>query len=162
MKVARIVAVLHDAIADLSLQLGVAIDRGNEPRDFPMPFLWYAVGELIFDHEMFHRWLLGAYSCSRSQSGSVGCNNASMDKIDTMDLSALARILKRRSTGGDDMANAKSAPTCGCPMAAFQKMISGKYKLRIASDPQHRPQPYTPTTTRPCPPATPPSSIPSP
>src|ERR1700730_498182 len=97
MKVARIVAVLHDAIADLSLQLGVAIDRGNEPRDFPMQFLWCAVGELIFDHEMFHRWLLGAYSYDRPQSGSVRCNNASMDKNDTMDLSALARILKRRS-----------------------------------------------------------------
>jgi DNA-binding HxlR family transcriptional regulator len=32
------------------------------------------------------------------------------------------------------MANAKSALTCGCPVAAFQKMISGKYKLRIVWD----------------------------
>src|ERR1700687_4512145 len=32
------------------------------------------------------------------------------------------------------MANAKSAPACGCPVAAFQKMISGKYKLRIVWD----------------------------
>jgi len=32
------------------------------------------------------------------------------------------------------MAKAKSAPTCGCPVAAFQKMISGKYKLRIVWD----------------------------
>jgi DNA-binding HxlR family transcriptional regulator len=32
------------------------------------------------------------------------------------------------------MANAKSALSCGCPVAAFQKMISGKYKLRIVWD----------------------------
>ena len=32
------------------------------------------------------------------------------------------------------MAKAKSAPACGCPVAAFQKMISGKYKLRIVWD----------------------------
>ena len=32
------------------------------------------------------------------------------------------------------MAKAKSALTCGCPVAAFQKMISGKYKLRIVWD----------------------------
>ena len=32
------------------------------------------------------------------------------------------------------MANAKLAPSCGCPVAAFQKMISGKYKLRIVWD----------------------------
>ena len=32
------------------------------------------------------------------------------------------------------MANAKSALMCGCPVAAFQKMISGKYKLRIVWD----------------------------
>ena len=31
------------------------------------------------------------------------------------------------------MAKAKT-PTCGCPVAAFQKMISGKYKLRIVWD----------------------------
>jgi DNA-binding HxlR family transcriptional regulator len=27
-----------------------------------------------------------------------------------------------------------SSSTCGCPVAAFQKMISGKYKLRIMWD----------------------------
>lgn len=27
-----------------------------------------------------------------------------------------------------------TAPACGCPVAAFQKMISGKYKLRIVWD----------------------------
>ena len=32
------------------------------------------------------------------------------------------------------MAKAKSALTCGCPVAAFQKMISGKYNLRIVWD----------------------------
>ena len=32
------------------------------------------------------------------------------------------------------MAKLKSALTCGCPVAAFQKMISGKYKLRIVWD----------------------------
>jgi DNA-binding HxlR family transcriptional regulator len=32
------------------------------------------------------------------------------------------------------MRHAKSAPICGCPVAAFQKMISGKYKLRIVWD----------------------------
>jgi len=31
-------------------------------------------------------------------------------------------------TGDLAMAKAKSALTCGCPVAAFQKMISGKYK----------------------------------
>jgi DNA-binding HxlR family transcriptional regulator len=35
------------------------------------------------------------------------------------------------------MARAKSAQACGCPVAAFQKMISGKYKLRIVWDLQH-------------------------
>ena len=33
-----------------------------------------------------------------------------------------------------EMAKAKTALTCGCPVAAFQKMISGKYKLRIVWD----------------------------
>jgi DNA-binding HxlR family transcriptional regulator len=32
------------------------------------------------------------------------------------------------------MRHAKSAPACGCPVAAFQKMINGKYKLRIVWD----------------------------
>jgi DNA-binding HxlR family transcriptional regulator len=32
------------------------------------------------------------------------------------------------------MGYAKSVPACGCPVAAFQKMISGKYKLRIVWD----------------------------
>ena len=32
------------------------------------------------------------------------------------------------------MAKSKSALSCGCPVAAFQKLISGKYKLRIVWD----------------------------
>src|ERR1700676_5279540 len=43
---------------------------------------------------------------------------------------------------GEAMANAKSALTCGCPVAAFQKMISGKYKLRIVWDLKDGPQRY--------------------
>jgi DNA-binding HxlR family transcriptional regulator len=40
------------------------------------------------------------------------------------------------------MAKAKSAPAGGCPVAAFQKMISGKYKLRIVWDLQDGPRRY--------------------
>jgi DNA-binding HxlR family transcriptional regulator len=40
------------------------------------------------------------------------------------------------------MAKAKSALTCGCPVAAFQKMISGKYKLRIVWDLKDGPKRY--------------------
>ena len=40
------------------------------------------------------------------------------------------------------MAKVKSALTCGCPVAAFQKMISGKYKLRIVWDLQDGPRRY--------------------
>jgi DNA-binding HxlR family transcriptional regulator len=32
------------------------------------------------------------------------------------------------------MPKAPPSPACGCPVAAFQKMISGKYKLRIVWD----------------------------
>src|SRR5438132_10919528 len=32
------------------------------------------------------------------------------------------------------MSSSKSTMTCGCPVTAFQKMISGKYKLRIVWD----------------------------
>jgi DNA-binding HxlR family transcriptional regulator len=62
-----------------------------------------------------------------------------------MDFLAPARIVNRRrdESGGDqDMANAQSAPTCGCPVAAFQKMISGKYKLRIVWDLKDGPRRY--------------------
>jgi DNA-binding HxlR family transcriptional regulator len=40
------------------------------------------------------------------------------------------------------MAKAKSVQACGCPVAAFQKMISGKYKLRIVWDLQDGPRRY--------------------
>jgi DNA-binding HxlR family transcriptional regulator len=40
------------------------------------------------------------------------------------------------------MANAKSAAAGGCPVAAFQRMISGKYKLRIVWDLQLGPKRY--------------------
>jgi DNA-binding HxlR family transcriptional regulator len=40
------------------------------------------------------------------------------------------------------MTNAKSKMTCGCPVTAFQKMISGKYKLRIMWDLKDRPLRY--------------------
>jgi DNA-binding HxlR family transcriptional regulator len=40
------------------------------------------------------------------------------------------------------MANTKSTQACGCPVAAFQKMISGKYKLRIVWDLQDGPKRY--------------------
>src|SRR5258707_15382139 len=68
-----------------------------------------------------------------------------MDKNDTIDFLAPDRILESHSrcvAGGDGMAKAKSALTCGCPVAAFQKMISGQYKLRIAWDLQDGPRRY--------------------
>jgi DNA-binding HxlR family transcriptional regulator len=40
------------------------------------------------------------------------------------------------------MTNTKSGQACGCPVAAFQKMISGKYKLRIVWDLQDGPKRY--------------------
>lgn len=40
------------------------------------------------------------------------------------------------------MPNAESTPTRGCPVAAFQKMISGKYKLRIIWDLKDGPRRY--------------------
>ena len=48
-----------------------------------------------------------------------------------------------RIEGERDMANPKSALTCGCPVAAFQKMISGKYKLRIVWDLKDGPRRYS-------------------
>jgi DNA-binding HxlR family transcriptional regulator len=40
------------------------------------------------------------------------------------------------------MANSKSVVTCGCPVTAFQKLISGKYKLRIMWDLKEGPLRY--------------------
>jgi DNA-binding HxlR family transcriptional regulator len=55
-----------------------------------------------------------------------------MDKNDTV----LAQPARRPRASERRPAAAKSAltPACGCPVAAFQKMISGKYKLRIVWD----------------------------
>src|SRR5882724_9597654 len=41
------------------------------------------------------------------------------------------------------MVKSTSAPACGCPVAAFQKMISGKYKLRIVWDLKDGPLRYS-------------------
>ena len=40
------------------------------------------------------------------------------------------------------MVKMKSAARCACPVAAFQKLISGKYKLRIVWDLQDGPRRY--------------------
>ncbi|HEU0084605.1 MAG TPA: helix-turn-helix domain-containing protein [Bradyrhizobium sp.] len=40
------------------------------------------------------------------------------------------------------MPKSGSAAGCECPVAAFQKMIGGKYKLRIVWDLQHGPRRY--------------------
>lgn len=40
------------------------------------------------------------------------------------------------------MAKARAALPCGCPVAAFQKLISGKYKLRIVWDLKDGPRRY--------------------
>src|SRR5471030_2502296 len=40
------------------------------------------------------------------------------------------------------MSITQSSPACGCPVAAFQKMISGKYKLRIVWDLKDGPRRY--------------------
>ena len=56
-----------------------------------------------------------------------------MDKNDTV----TARRAARRPVASERrLAPVKGAstPACGCPVAAFQKMISGKYKLRIVWD----------------------------
>jgi DNA-binding HxlR family transcriptional regulator len=61
-----------------------------------------------------------------------------------MDFSASVPILKAdQSLGGARaMAKIKSEVACGCPVAAFQKMISGKYKLRIVWDLKDGPRRY--------------------
>jgi len=51
-----------------------------------------------------------------------------MDKIDT----ANRRESPRPTTGAG--AKEGSAAACGCPVAGFQRLISGKYKLRIVWD----------------------------
>jgi DNA-binding HxlR family transcriptional regulator len=68
-----------------------------------------------------------------------------MDKNDTIDFgcSYSGAALETGWRGGmATMTNTKSAPAHGCPVAAFQKMISGKYKLRIIWDLKDGPQRY--------------------
>jgi DNA-binding HxlR family transcriptional regulator len=60
-----------------------------------------------------------------------------------MDFSLPAHILKTAQHAEARMANPTSAPACGCPVAAFQKMISGKYKLRIVWDLKDGPLRYS-------------------
>jgi DNA-binding HxlR family transcriptional regulator len=65
-----------------------------------------------------------------------------MDKIDSMDIFTAAPILEphvEATNGGDDMAKASAR---SCPVAAFQRMISGKYKLRIVWDLKDGPRRY--------------------
>jgi DNA-binding HxlR family transcriptional regulator len=66
-----------------------------------------------------------------------------MDKNDTVQR---FRFGHRRSRGGNSevtaMSSAKLTATCACPVAAFQKMISGKYKLRILWDLKDAPLRY--------------------
>src|SRR5439155_27278907 len=92
---------------------------------------------------------LGLSQGAGERFGALSSDYASMDKNDTMDFPALARILEAttkrmiaRMIGGEAMAKAKSALACGCPVAAFQKMISGKYKLRIVWDLKDGPKRY--------------------
>jgi DNA-binding HxlR family transcriptional regulator len=67
-----------------------------------------------------------------------------MDKNDSMDFSVSDPILIRSISAAARVAVAKTraAPACGCPVAAFQKMISGKYKLRIVWDLKDGPRRY--------------------
>jgi DNA-binding HxlR family transcriptional regulator len=41
------------------------------------------------------------------------------------------------------MSNRNSGTTCGCPVTAFQRMISGKYKIRIVWDLRDGPLRYS-------------------
>jgi DNA-binding HxlR family transcriptional regulator len=41
------------------------------------------------------------------------------------------------------MSNSKQSKSCGCPVAAFQRMISGKYKIRILWDLRNGPLRYS-------------------
>ena len=45
------------------------------------------------------------------------------------------------------MSSRKPSGVCGCPVAAFQKMISGKYKLRIVWDLKDGPLRYSEVRT---------------
>src|SRR6185295_2642807 len=68
--------------------------------------------------------------------------SASMDKIDSMDIIGENRMVEGFLPRGHDMVNARSPSGPGCPVAAFQKLISGKYKLRIVWDLKDGPRRY--------------------
>jgi DNA-binding HxlR family transcriptional regulator len=59
-----------------------------------------------------------------------------------MDSFAATRMLDDVFWRGHDMVRTKSASRCPCPVAAFQKLISGKYKLRIVWDLKDGPRRY--------------------
>src|SRR5258707_15702293 len=66
-----------------------------------------------------------------------------MDKIDTVDAAAaLSKSLRLRSEVYD-MPKDELLDGCGCPIMAFQKIISGKYKVRILWDLQDGPLRYS-------------------
>jgi hypothetical protein len=55
--VPRAVVGLQAAIGDPPVERWIALDRGDEPLDLPMPVLLGAVAEAIFDEKMLHRSL---------------------------------------------------------------------------------------------------------
>jgi DNA-binding HxlR family transcriptional regulator len=65
-----------------------------------------------------------------------------MDKNDSMDIIGENRMVEGFLPRGHDMVNARSPSGPGCPVAAFQKLISGKYKLRIVWDLKDGPRRY--------------------
>ena len=114
MKRAGIVAVLHDAVADLALQFGIAVERGNEAADFAVPFFRGAVGELIFDHEVFHRVLPQTFGGGASPRNTAALRPAnSSNEVGGRPSSAaasgqtLASLPLRRSANSSNSASAR-------------------------------------------------------
>jgi DNA-binding HxlR family transcriptional regulator len=71
-----------------------------------------------------------------------------MDKIDTMGFFQIKRLdaataNKRETQARQVMASGKSTIPCGCPVMAFQKLINGKYKIRILWDLKDGPLRYS-------------------
>jgi DNA-binding HxlR family transcriptional regulator len=62
-----------------------------------------------------------------------------------MDFGALTPIVPFGQATAEDrrMTKSRSSLACGCPVAAFQKMIGGKYKLRIVWDLKDGPLRYS-------------------
>ena len=60
---------------------------------------------------------------------------ASTDIFDTVDIRGADGILARHgASAGFAMSQERRSALTGCPVAAFQKLVSGKYKLRIVWD----------------------------